>query len=136
MVSTEQKPRCNEEAGFGLIEVLIAVIILVIGVVALAGMTMSVADQVASAEWQSEQILAGEQALDEIRKGGYAAAASQVDTIDVDGHDFEVKIAVTQASARVKQVLAIVAPAGSVPPDTISTLLYETVELPSPPASP
>ena len=136
MLSTELKQRCGAEAGFGLIEVLIAVIILVIGVVALAGITASVADQIASAEWQSEQILAGQQALDEVRKAGYAAAVSQVDTIDVDGHDFVVKIAVSQASARVKQVLAVVAPAGSVPADTISTSLYETVQLPDPPASP
>jgi len=126
--------KVDNESGFGLVEVLIATIILVIGVVALAGMTTSVATTVSRAEWLSEQVVAGQQALEAMHEGGYAAAASRADTVSIDGHDYVIKLSVTQASSRVKQVQAIVAPAGSVSSDTVTTLLYAPVDLPAPPS--
>lgn len=124
------------EAGLGLIEVLIALTIFAIGMLAVAGLSLSVGAQTNWAVWQTDQSLAAQQVLERVQREGYAAAASGVDTVTVGNRTYEVTRRVTQIAPRVKEVSVTVATTREwdrgVPPRTFVTRLYEPRPLPSP----
>lgn len=124
------------EAGLGLIEVLIALTIFAIGMLAVAGISLSVGAQTNWAMWQTDQSLAAQQVLEGVQREGYAAASSGVDTVTVGNRTYEVARTVTQVAPRVKEVSVTVATTREwdrgVPPRTFVTRLYEPRPLPSP----
>ncbi len=122
--------RRGDERGFGLVEALIAVTILVVGLLAVSGLTLASATQVRLAKWQTEQTTAGQLVLEKVEREGFAAAADQTDTVTVDGHDYVVTVTVTNVSATVKDVSAQVAGVGSLSPRVIRTRLYQPRPLP------
>ena len=126
-------PPAAAESGFGLVEALIAVTILVIGLMAVAGLTLATAAQVRIATIQGGQTVAAQQVLEELQLAGFDAAASGTDTVSVDGRDYVVTVTVTTASARVKNVQASVAGVGSLGAQTMTTRLYKPRPLPSGP---
>lgn len=123
------------EDGFGLVEALIALTILVIGLLAVSGLTLASATQARIADWKSEQATAGQLALEAVRRQGFAAAASGSRTITVDGHEYAVTLTVTEISTKVKEVEAEVNAVGTLQARTFTTLLYQPRPLPLPPAS-
>jgi len=122
----------NEE-GFGLVEALIAITILVIGLVAVSGLTLASGDQARIAKWRSDQATAGQLALEASEQLGYGSAASGADTITVGGHEYVVAVTVTTISWRVKQVTAQVAAVGEVGPRSFTTRLYRPTPMPTVP---
>ena len=122
--------RISNEDGFGLVEAMIALTILVIGLVAVSGLTLASGDQASIAKWRSEQATAGQLALEETERLGFGTAASRVDTVTLDGHDYVVNVTVTDVSWRVKQVTAQVAAVGEVSARTFRTRLYGSNPLP------
>ena len=124
--------RSRGEEGFGLAETLIAVTILVIGLVAVSGLSLASASQARVAKWRAEQATAGQMALEQIQANGYAAATSGIDTVDVGGHDFLVTLTATDITSRVRQVTAVVAAVGDVNARTFTTRLYQPRALPDP----
>jgi Tfp pilus assembly protein PilV len=122
------------DEGFGLVEALIAVTILVIGLLAVSGLSLAAATQARVADWQAEQAEAGQVAIESVQMSGFAAAASRTDTVTIDGHDYVVSITVTALNGRVKDVQAQVSAVGSLPARTFSTRLYLPRSLPAPPA--
>ena len=127
--------RFRGEEGFGLVETLIALTILVIGLLAVSGLTLASAAQARIADWKSEQATAGQLALETVQQEGFAAAVSGADTVTVDGHDYVVTLTVTEITTKVKEVEAEVAAVGSIPARTFRTRLYQPRPLPLPPAS-
>jgi Tfp pilus assembly protein PilV len=118
--------------GFGIVEALIAITILVIGVLAVSGLTLASAAQARIADWQADQATAGQLALEEVQRQGFAAAASGADTVTISGHDFVVTLTVTSLTPRVKQVQAQVAGVGDLSAQTFTTRLYRVRSLPAP----
>jgi Tfp pilus assembly protein PilV len=118
--------------GFGIVEALIALTILVIGVLAVSGLTLASAAQARIADWQADQATAGQLALEEVQRQGFAAAASGADTVTISGHDFVVTLTVTSLTPRVKQVQAQVAGVGDLSAQTFTTRLYRVRSLPAP----
>jgi Tfp pilus assembly protein PilV len=126
------KKRLTDESGFGLVETMIALTILVIGLIAVSGLSLASADQARIANWRSEQASAAQMVLEGIQEGGWGSAASGVDTVVVSGHDYPVKIAVTDFSSRVKQVTVVVSGIGDVDTLIYRSRLYKPRPLPAP----
>lgn len=122
--------RLRDERGFGLAEALIALTILVIGLVAVSGLSLASADQARIATWRAEQATAGQMALERIQTGGFVSATAGVDTVDVGGHDFIVTLTTTDVSSRIREVTAVVAAVGEVGSRTFTTRLYRPIGLP------
>ena len=137
VVHSKVKACLRDESGFGLVETMIALTILVIGLVAVSGLSLASADQARIANWRSQQAAAAQIVLEDVQTEGWGAAASGMDTVSVSGHDYAVKIDVTAISSRVKQVTIGVAGVGDVGTRTYTTRLYKPRPLPDPvPVSP
>jgi Tfp pilus assembly protein PilV len=135
-VSERFKARLTDESGFGLVESLIALTILVIGLVAVSGLSVASADQALIANWRIKQSSAARIVMEEIQTEGWWSALSKTDTATVAGHDFPVKVDVSSISSRVKQITIVVAAAGVVDTAVFRTRIYKPLPLPNPPPAP
>lgn len=135
-VNERLKARVLDESGFGLVEVLIALTILVIGLVAVSGLSLASADQALIANWRTHQTSAAQMVLEDIQEDGWWSAVSGSDTATVAGHDFPVKINVSSITPRVKQITIVVAAAGVVDTAMYGTRIYKPLPLPDPPPAP
>jgi len=122
----------ESEAGFGLVEALIAAIVLAIGLMAVAGLSMTTAGHERLARWQSDQAMAAQLALARAYQQDFDSVSSGSTDIDVGEHTYRVTLAVTDISARVKQVDAAVSGVGPLDSKTFSTRLYAPRQLPGP----
>lgn len=124
--------RAGGDEGFGLVETLIALTILVIGLLAVSGLTMAAATQARIADWRSDMTAAGQLALEELQLEDFAAIASGSGTFAVGGRDYPVSITVTVISSRVKEVQVVVEGAGTLDADTFTTRIHRPRPLPVP----
>lgn len=130
------RSRRSGQAGLGLIEVLIALTIFAVGMLAVAGIGLSVGAQTNWAVWQTDQSLAAQQVLERVQREGYDAASSGTETVTVGNRTYTASRTVTQVDTRVKEVSVTVSTTREwdrgVPPRTFVTRLYEPRPLPSP----
>lgn len=131
-VISRVKTSLRDESGFGLVETLIALTILVIGLIAVSGLSLASADQARIANWRSQQASAAQMMLENVQSEGFGAATSSVDTVTVSGRDYPVKIDVSSVSSRVKQVTIAVAGVGDIGAVVYRTRLYKSKPLPDP----
>lgn len=126
--------RLRDQRGIGLIEVMVALILLAVGMMAVAGISLQVAAQNRWSSWQTDQTLAAQEVLERVQHEGYASAASGTDTVTIGQNTYTVNRSVTQVTNRVKQVqVTVVSPHGA-RSRTFTSRLYEPRQLPSPPA--
>lgn len=92
------------ERGFGLVETLVALLVLSVGMLGVAGLTGSVAKQTRRASWETEQALVAQQVMDSIRQAGYAAAADGADTLQIAGRQWAAAWTVTEPAPTLKRV--------------------------------
>ena len=125
----------RNEAGIGLVEALIALVVLSIGVLAITGISLSVGAQSRNSTWRTDQALAAQQVLEGFHQRGYAAAASRTDTVTIGNRTYVVNCTVTNPAPRVRQVAATVTHAtrSDVMARTFTTRLYQPRQLPSGP---
>jgi len=131
-VLARTKASLDDESGFGLVETLIALTILVIGLIAVSGLSLASAGQARTANWRSQQAAAAQMMLEDVQSEGFSAATSSVDTVTISGHDYPVTIDVSSLSSRVKQVTIAVAGAGDLGAVVYRTRLYKPKPLPDP----
>lgn len=131
-----RRPPGDPEAGLGLIEVLIALTIFAVGMLAVAGLGLSVGAQTNWAVWQTDQSLAAQQVLERGQREGYDLATSGTETVTVGNRTYTVSRTVSQIGPRVKEVSVTVTTTRAwdrgVPPRTFVTRLYEPRPLPTP----
>jgi prepilin-type N-terminal cleavage/methylation domain-containing protein len=113
----------RDEQGFGLVETMIAITILVIGLLAVSGLSLATAAQARIADLRSDQMSAGQSTLEEIRQMDFADVDTRVDTVAAGGRTFYVTSTVVVLSKRAKQVTVSVAPAAT----GLTTRSFETV---------
>lgn len=113
----------RDEQGFGLVETMIAITILVIGLLAVSGLSLATAAQARIADLRSDQMSAGQATLETIRQMNFADVDSSVDTVTSGGRTFYVTSTVTVLGSRAKQVSVSVAPAAS----GLTTRSFDTV---------
>ena len=126
------KASLDDESGFGLVETLIALTILVIGLIAVSGLSLASASQARTANWRSQQAAAAQMVLEDVQRQGWWSATSRADTVTVAGHEFPVNIGVTDVTKRVKQVTLVVAGIGDADTVIYRTRLYKSIPLPDP----
>ncbi len=126
------REKCSEEYGFGLIEALIAVTLLVIGLLAVSGLTLATAAQARIADLRSDQMITGQTVIENMRQAGFDAAVTGVDTVTTGGRVFYVTRTVTVANTRTKLINIAIAPAsGGLTTRTISTVIHDTRSIPN-----
>ena len=135
-VYSRMRDRIADERGFGLVEALIALTILVIGLVAVSGLSLATAAQARIANWRTQQATAAQVVLEEVQNGGWDSAVSGMDTVVLAGHPYAVKLDVTRVSPRIKQVTVAVAGIGGLDSRTFTTRLNKPRPLPDPLPSP
>jgi Tfp pilus assembly protein PilV len=122
----------GDEHGFGLIEALIAVTLLVIGLLAVSGLTLATAAQARIADLRSDQMITGQSAIETMRQNGFAAATSGVDTVSTGGREFYVTRTVTDVNTRTKLISVSIAPAsGGLTTRNFSTVLHSPRSIPN-----
>ncbi|MFQ5689647.1 MAG: hypothetical protein ACE5HQ_05190 [Gemmatimonadota bacterium] len=123
------------EAGFGLAEILIALVVLSIGLIGMAGLSASVGREARLAGRQTDQALAAQQVLEGIHSSGYAAAVAGTDTVTIGNRKYIVVRRAQDVAPRVRQVQVTVTPPGGAHARTFTTRLYQARPLPSPPVA-
>ncbi len=123
----------GREAGFGLVEVLIAVVILAFGLLAITGVSLSTARQTRGAAYDTDQAMVAQQLMDGMAQDYSAVPTGSSDTtITVAGRSYTVSRTVTQTSGKLKSVQLVVTGGTGVTPDTFITRLHKAVALPTP----
>lgn len=141
MMSIEDKKRVRgsprravtDESGFGLVEMLVAITIGAVGLMALAGVQLAAASQMRIAEWRTEQALVAQEVFELINERGYAAATGGSYNMMVDGSPRRVNVSITSPALRVKEIRAVVAPIGGVSARTFVTRIYDVRPVPAGP---
>ncbi len=125
--------RLRDRSGLGLIEVITAMVILSIGVLAVAGVTLQVGMQNRMSTWQTDQSLAAQQVMETLEESGYAAVSSRTDTVTIGNRTYVVAAVVTTPATRVKQVQLTVQPRRGGTSRTYTGRIYENRQLPAAP---
>jgi prepilin-type N-terminal cleavage/methylation domain-containing protein len=124
----------HDEKGFGLVETMIAITILVIGLLAVSGLTLATAAQARIADLRSDQMVAGQAAIEAVRRMDFIAVASSVDTVASGGRNLVVAMTVVDLGRRTKQVTVEVTPvSGPLTARSFGTVLHNPRALPSAP---
>lgn len=123
------------DAGFGLVEALIAFVILAVGLMAVAGIALSVAAQTHGAASTTAQSLAGQQVLEVTVTSDFSAVAvgSKDTTISVGDRSYTVTRTVEQPNPRTKKVTVVVPGTSDQPDETMLTYMHQSLSAPSAP---
>ena len=125
--------RLGDRGGFGLIEVIVAITVGAIGILAIAGLQVSAATQGRIAEARTTQVLAAQEIFEELHRQGYGTATSGAYPVTVDGRSYTVNVVVSDASLRVRRVVAQVPAVGPLGARTFETRIYERRPIPAAP---
>lgn len=129
------RERLQDSSGLGLIEVLVAMMILSVGMMAIAGISLQVGTQTKLSTSQTDQSLAAQQVMEALQQNGYAAATNGQDTVSVGNRQYLVTRAVTTPNMRVKLVqLTVTSVNGLASPRVYTSRIYETRQLPAAPS--
>ncbi len=124
------RERLSDSAGIGLIEVLVSLIIMAVGMLAIAGISLQVGAQNRWSTWQTDQAMAAQQVMERLQRVGYTGTANGTDTVSVGNRSYVVNRVVSQPAPRVKRVqLTVVSSQGAAPRVFVSRI-YETRQLP------
>lgn len=121
------------EAGFGLVEAIVAIVVFGIGTVAVAGLTLTAGTYANRAAVETDQTMVSNQLFSELRQEDFSTVASGTRTLTTGEHSYDVEVTVTQPSADVKTVVAVVAGVGAIPPDTFRTRIHRSGSYPTSP---
>lgn len=118
----------SDEAGVTLIELMIALFVLAVGLLAVAGMAGAVATQTRMAGSVTGQTAAGQEVLETLQVKGYADPALNLGShgpkqVSMNSYTYSVNYTVTQEATDLKKVTAVVEGTRELPPDTMRTLV-------------
>lgn len=114
----------DSERGFGLIEALIALIILSVGLLAIAGIALSVSAQTRAGVNTTAQVLAGQQVLEAMVQEGYGSVPTGDTTVTVGSRTFIVDRSISASGSRWQEIQVQVESMGDQAAETITTRVH------------
>lgn len=122
-----------DEGGLTLVEVVVALLVLSVGLLAVAGMTLSVGTQVRRAGLYTDQNLVAQERLDRAAARGWngTSPGTAVDTVVRNGVEWVVTQDVSDLSTRLRQVEVTVGGSGTVSARTFTLRLARPRPLPN-----
>lgn len=118
----------SSSRGATLVEVVVALLVLGVGLLAVAGVSTSVGAQARLSALQTDQALVAQQEMGRVLSLGWSSLlpGSVTDTVATGGRQWEVVRTVTEPAAELREVTVQVAPVdGSVRSRSFSTRLHE-----------
>lgn len=125
--AAQEEPCDAREAGFGLVEALVSIVILSIGLLAVGGMTLAVAQQSRLAAARTDQTFAAEEVLGDLSAQGYSGLSDEVASgeqerdVQVGARTITVTWHVTSAGSSLREIRAVPETLDGVPADTFVT---------------
>jgi len=116
------------ESGFGIVEAIVAIVVLSVGLLGLAGLTLAAGRQADISSSRTARQLAAEQVLERLRDQGYDGLADETGagpsdtTVSVAGRTLTVTTEVTQEAPGLRRIRVEVPESGRSPGSTV----YET----------
>lgn len=115
-------------AGFSLLEVLLAVVLLSVGVLSVAAVATAVARHSGRSARETGRSLAARQVLDSVRRAGFPAAEDGSSILTAGGREHRAAWRVTEVSAGLKRVDVRVEGRGPEPGRSFGTRLHRPSE--------
>lgn len=111
----------GRERGFGLVEALVALVILSVGLLAIAGIALAVSAQTRAGATTTAQVLAGQQVLEHMVQAGYGSVPTGDTTVRVGGRSFTVRRSIPARGRRWKELRVEVEGTGDREAETLVT---------------
>lgn len=133
--SNHSGPRARHrapDAGFGLVEALVAILVFAVGLLAVAGMTLSVAGQSRASTYRTDQTITAQEILEHELDRGYAGltVGTNDTTVAIDARSYDVRIVVTDQGPRARRVELTVSGHENTAPTTLSGLVHKPRDVP------
>lgn len=122
----------TDDSGMGLVEVLIALVILSFGLLSVAGISLSVGAQTRWATWETDQSLVAQEVLERVQSEGYESAANGTETVSIGNREYDVTREVEDVANRVKEVRVSISSTHAAE-RVFVTRVYKPRPLPPPP---
>lgn len=99
-------PPGSDQAGFGLVEAMVAILVLSVGLIAVAGITLAVAQQSRASTYTTEQTMVGQEVMESYLDEGFGGltAGSTDSTVAVGPRTYDLEIVVTDVGPRARRV--------------------------------
>ena len=128
------RERLGDVLGLGLIEVLVSMVLVSVGLLALAGSSLQVGQQNRLSASRTGESLAAQQAMEIVRSRGYATTTSGIGTVSIGNRAYRVTRAVTSPSPRIKVVrLTVMSRSAVSTPRVFTSRVYANRQLPTAP---
>lgn len=123
---TRKAPLDAPDAGFGLVEVLVAVMVFSIGLLALAGMALGIAQQSRSSTYWAEQSLVGQEVMSAMIDAGYSklSTGTKDTTIQMGPRTYTVTRTVENKGPRARSVELVVERREEADPAVLQTVVH------------
>jgi len=118
------------QAGFGLVEVVLALTLSSVGLMAVAGSSMGIGAQASLARWDADQAMVARMVLEHATMGSYAAAVGGQRALRFRGRSIVAASTVTAPSARLKHIRLDVTASGPYAPVVFETRIGAPRPLP------
>lgn len=118
--------------GFGLLEAVVAILVFGVGLLAVAGLTLSVAGQSRASTYRTEQTMVAQEVLEYQLDRGYAglAAGTSDTTVAMASRAYDVRVVVTEEGPRAKKVELTVTGFEDTSPTSVSSLVHRPRDIP------
>lgn len=120
------------EAGFGLVEAMVSILVLSVGLLAVAGMTLGVAQQSRASTYTTEQTMVGQEVLEYQLDKGYAGltAGTTDTTVQVGPRTYDVRVEIADVGARARRVSLTISGQENTGETSISSLVHQPRSVP------
>jgi prepilin-type N-terminal cleavage/methylation domain-containing protein len=105
----------SRQAGFGLVELVVALAVSSVGAVALAGAGLAIGEQGRTARWSADQGLVARTALETAHRLGHGAVPAGSSTVGTGTRSYSVRTVVTPVGRRLDAVRLDIAEPGRTP---------------------
>jgi len=116
--------------GFGLAELLVAITIMGIGIVAVAGLVVTTGDRTRAAASMTDQIIVAQQELERAARSPFDSLVSTIDSATTSLGSYALGRSVSPLGPRLKRLDLTTSGLGSIPPLALTLIIARPARLP------